>query len=169
MLLGGISFFSPRKGLVCDNVRNYEVILANGTTVNANVRQNTDLRRAVRGGSNNFGIVTRFDLETFPQGELWGGDIAYPISTAPQQLKAFADFGAYKDYDPFAALFQIFVCVTGGICLTSNNPIYTKPQANPPVFRPFTSIKPQNSNTCHFGTLKNFMTIPSSELASGQR
>lgn len=28
---------------------------------------------ALRGGSNNFGIVTHFDLETYPQGQLWGG------------------------------------------------------------------------------------------------
>jgi FAD/FMN-containing dehydrogenase len=56
---GGISFFSPRYGFVCDNVENFEVVLASGQIVNANSKTNSDLWRALRGGSNNFGIVTK--------------------------------------------------------------------------------------------------------------
>ncbi|TKA64294.1 hypothetical protein B0A49_10745, partial [Cryomyces minteri] len=62
---GGISFYSGRFGLVCDNVVNYEVVLPHGKIVNANANSHPDLFLALKGGSNNFGIVTRFDFKTF--------------------------------------------------------------------------------------------------------
>jgi hypothetical protein len=55
---------------------NDKVVLANGTMVNANDQENADLHKALKGGSNNFGIVTRFYLKAFPQKEIWGGLIA---------------------------------------------------------------------------------------------
>ncbi|KAL8968401.1 MAG: hypothetical protein Q9197_004902 [Variospora fuerteventurae] len=65
---GGMSFFAPRYGFVCDQVQNFEVALADGQIVNANATSRADLWFALKGGSNNFGIVTRFDLKAFSQG-----------------------------------------------------------------------------------------------------
>ena len=73
LLGGGISFISRRYGWGCDNVRNYEVVLANGSIAQINQRTSPDLYWALRGGGNNFGVVTRFDLETYPSFPLWGG------------------------------------------------------------------------------------------------
>ncbi|KAK8098146.1 FAD binding domain-containing protein [Apiospora kogelbergensis] len=70
---GGLSFHSGRHGFTCDNVVNYEVVLADGQIVNANATQNLDLFKALKGGGSNFGIVTRFDFATFPAGLLYGG------------------------------------------------------------------------------------------------
>jgi len=70
---GGISFLSQKHGWSADTIRNFEVVLPNGTIANVNRRSNPTLFSALRGGGNNFGIVTRFDMETFPQGKLWGG------------------------------------------------------------------------------------------------
>lgn len=42
-----------------DQVVNYEVVLADGSIVEANATTNSDLFRALKGGSNNFGIVSR--------------------------------------------------------------------------------------------------------------
>ena len=81
LLTGGMSFFAPRYGFACDNVENFEVVLAGGKIVNANARVNRDLWFALKGGSNNFGIVTRFDLRTLPQREIWCGTILSPIET----------------------------------------------------------------------------------------
>ena len=96
---GGISYFSAWKGFACDNVVNYEVVIASGETVNVNAKENADLWLALKGGSNNFGIVTRFDLKAFPQGDLWEGvqffkmilhylsySKHFPISTRPPVL-----------------------------------------------------------------------------------
>ncbi|KAL2878164.1 hypothetical protein SGCOL_006414 [Colletotrichum sp. CLE4] len=66
LLGGGISWYTARTGFACDSVVNYEVVLASGEIVNANVSANSDLWRALKGGSSNFGIVTRFDLQAFP-------------------------------------------------------------------------------------------------------
>ncbi|KAI0134335.1 hypothetical protein BJ170DRAFT_716808 [Xylariales sp. AK1849] len=62
LLGGGNLFFSGRVGF-CDSVVNFEVVLVNGTGVDTNSTANADLWRALKGGSSNFGIVTRFDME----------------------------------------------------------------------------------------------------------
>lgn len=49
-LAGGLSFFSSREGFICDNVVDFEVVLASGQVVNANAKENKDLWRALRGG-----------------------------------------------------------------------------------------------------------------------
>lgn len=82
---------------------NYEVVLADGRIFNANANENSDLWLALRGGSNNFGVVTRFDMKTFKQGQLWGDTIYYNISTVSEQLNALFDLNS-MDNDPDAAL-----------------------------------------------------------------
>ncbi|KPM38571.1 hypothetical protein AK830_g7988 [Neonectria ditissima] len=79
VLGGGISFHTGTRGFACDAVKNYEVVLANGSIVNANEREHVDLFKALKGGSSNFGIVTRFDMETFEaaKGGIYGGILRY--------------------------------------------------------------------------------------------
>lgn len=55
---GGLSFLSTQYGLVCDNVVNFEVVLADASIVNANATSNTDLFWALKGGGNQFGRST---------------------------------------------------------------------------------------------------------------
>ena len=69
---GGQSYFAYARGFVRDNVISYEVVLADGRIVNANTDTNRDLWVALKGGANNFGVVTKFDLRVFSQGQLWG-------------------------------------------------------------------------------------------------
>jgi FAD/FMN-containing dehydrogenase len=76
---GGFSYYSYSRGFICDNVVNYEIALASGEIVNANPKDNPDLFAALKGGVGNFGIVTRFDLQAFDQGEMWGGREALPF------------------------------------------------------------------------------------------
>ncbi|PHH58663.1 hypothetical protein CDD82_2795 [Ophiocordyceps australis] len=74
----GISYFGTRYGWTADAVSNYQVVLANGTIVNASRHRNPDLYWALKGGGNNFGVVTRIDLDTFDQGAFWGGLLTHP-------------------------------------------------------------------------------------------
>ena len=53
--LDSLSFYSPRKGFVCDSVGKFEIVQASGQKVNANTKEHLDLWIALRGGSNNFG------------------------------------------------------------------------------------------------------------------
>ncbi|KAF1926737.1 FAD-binding domain-containing protein [Didymella exigua CBS 183.55] len=70
---GGISYHAGENGLGCDNVANFEVVLASGEIINANANSHADLWKELKGGSGNFGIVTRFELYTFPAPDVWGG------------------------------------------------------------------------------------------------
>ncbi|KAF2274908.1 FAD-binding domain-containing protein [Westerdykella ornata] len=85
---GGISFFSPQDGFGCDNVLNMQVVLANGTIVDANTTSHPQLFRALKGGQNNFGVVTRFDLEIKSRSRFWGGAIVSPGAADAAQLDA---------------------------------------------------------------------------------
>ncbi|KAI0600388.1 FAD binding domain-containing protein [Biscogniauxia sp. FL1348] len=71
LLGGGNSFYTGRMGFGCDSVLNFEVVLGNGTIVNANSTSNADLWQALKGGSSNFGIVTRIDMEAIPSRNLY--------------------------------------------------------------------------------------------------
>ena len=64
--VGGLSFLSTQYAWSANNVLNIEVVLANATIVNANATSNPDLFAALKGGGNNFGIVTAYTLETHP-------------------------------------------------------------------------------------------------------
>ncbi|CAO1599552.1 hypothetical protein XANCAGTX0491_003274 [Xanthoria calcicola] len=153
---GGLSHHAPRYGFVCDQVVNYEIVLANGTAVNANATTNSDLWFALKGGSNNFGVVTRFDFKTFPQGKLWGGSIYNPIDTLPAQIQAFVDFNNASSYDTNAAVINGY-SFTSRIAswIAVNLLVYTKHEVNPRVLRPFTDIKPQFGNTMRLTNLSD--------------
>ncbi|KAI1308545.1 hypothetical protein F5Y03DRAFT_393392 [Xylaria venustula] len=143
---GGISYFGPRFGWTCDSVANLEVVLADGTIVNANDHENADLLWALRGGTNNLGIVTRVDLTTFPQGDLWGGQVVRPFETADQQISALVAFNDPANYDEFASLITTFAYSgTQDIQVVVNDMQYTKPLSNPPVFQNLTSMAAYSS------------------------
>jgi hypothetical protein len=89
--LGGLSFHSPLYGLVCSTVISYEVVLANGTAVTASESSYPDLWRALKGGSNNFGVVTRFTLPCFPASKIWFGCLFMASFQLNSLIKAFHD------------------------------------------------------------------------------
>jgi hypothetical protein len=72
------------RGFGSDSVFNYEVVLSNGTILEANRASSTDLFWALKLGSTNYGIVTRFDMYTYASPEIWGRLVAYPIT--PQSI-----------------------------------------------------------------------------------
>ncbi|KAF5021262.1 hypothetical protein F66182_6660 [Fusarium sp. NRRL 66182] len=75
LVSGGASYHTQQWGLSCDNVVNYEVVLADGSVVEANAKENADLFKALKGGGLNLGIVSRFDLRTYtvPPNGVYGG------------------------------------------------------------------------------------------------
>ncbi|KAL8798843.1 MAG: hypothetical protein Q9182_006346 [Xanthomendoza sp. 2 TL-2023] len=89
---GGLSFFSPRVGFVCNNILSYEIVLANGIITTASESTNPGLWRALKGGSNNFGIVTSFVARTFPSTNVWSGFLYMRGSKADQMVRAFYQF-----------------------------------------------------------------------------
>lgn len=64
---GGYPAFHSLYGIGPDGVKGCEVVLADGTIVEANANSHADLWRALKGGTSNFGIVMRFGIETHPE------------------------------------------------------------------------------------------------------
>jgi hypothetical protein len=107
---GGLSFFSPRYGFVCSNILEYEIVLADGSIVTASETSKSELWRALKGGSNNFGIVTRFTARSFPSKNIWSGFLYLPSFQSSTVLSTFQTFVSRgmaseiaKRYDPNAA------------------------------------------------------------------
>lgn len=71
-------------GFASDIVLDYEVVLSNGSIVHANAIERTDLFWALKGGSTNYGIVTRLLMPAMSRPNIWGGILTYPISAGPQ-------------------------------------------------------------------------------------
>ncbi len=68
------------------------MVLADGSVVEANASTNPDLFRVLKGGGNNFGIVTRFDMVTFEAKDIWDGTHVVPSSEVYAVIPAFIDF-----------------------------------------------------------------------------
>lgn len=118
-----------------------QVVLAKGSIVQVNYRSCPDLYWALRGGGNNFGIVTRFDLETFPQGQLWGGSKGYTIDQNVTLLRALTNFNEASPGDPDAALIVAFAYLRdNGTYIASVAYDYAKPEADPPIYDEFKAI-----------------------------
>ncbi|KAK1480507.1 mitomycin radical oxidase [Colletotrichum tamarilloi] len=98
----GFGSFLGSRGFSSADIANFEVVLSGGKVVTANASENSDLWWALKGGSNNFGIVTRFDMNTFPiPNGIFSGTISYDLSQANAALDAFYEIqnGALLD-DP---------------------------------------------------------------------
>ncbi|KAK5128427.1 hypothetical protein LTR85_003095 [Meristemomyces frigidus] len=167
---GGISFFAPRVGLVADNVINYEVVLASGDIVNANRNTHSDLFMALKGGSSNFGIVTRFDIATFANSGLWGGGIMNPATddVTSQVLSAMYSFTETNHNDPFASYGTIFTYGNNSNMII-NSLVYTEATAHPEIFRGIEAITPQIDNSLRITNMADLTSEGSSFLPRGYR
>lgn len=84
-----------------------QVVLANGSRTTVSESSNSDLYRALRGGGNSFVIVTRFDLDVFEQGPMWGGLNVWPRlpSVTSAITGGFVKFAHDAPSDPHVSLF----------------------------------------------------------------
>jgi len=68
------------------------MVLADGTFVTADNKQNVDLFWAVRGGGGNFGVVTSFEFRLQPVSMVNFGPTFWPLEQSGEVLKAYRDF-----------------------------------------------------------------------------
>ncbi|KAI8200235.1 (S)-mandelate dehydrogenase [Colletotrichum sp. SAR 10_76] len=155
---GGNNFFSAEVGLGCDNVVNFEVVLASGKIVNANNETNSDLHKALKGGSNNFGIVTRIDMQTVDVVEIWGGQIVYPLSTTEQHIAAYVKWvDNIPNYTKGSAVtFWAYSPSAGTVVSTAVHDTANAEWA--PAYDDFRNIQPQTMDTLRHDSHLN-MTV----------
>ncbi|OJJ60367.1 hypothetical protein ASPSYDRAFT_42095 [Aspergillus sydowii CBS 593.65] len=147
LLGGGNSFHAARVGLACDSVENYEVVLASGRIVNANNATNRDLFKALKGGANNFGIVTKYDLKTIDNAHMWGGLTVSAPNSTEQVIQSAVKFTDNIEKDPYASWIGLWTYNATVDQLTVGSLMqYTKPVPRPAAYNDFYKI-PNVSST----------------------
>ncbi|KAK7043897.1 hypothetical protein VNI00_008063 [Paramarasmius palmivorus] len=119
LLGGGISHMNSQHGLAAQNIVNYQVVLADGSIVDVNPKTHPDLHTALQAGSTNYGIITRYDLATYPRQGLWGGLRSYNVSETRRFLDATMKFMDAQVNDP----------VAGGLIISMTDSVLTSTMA----------------------------------------
>jgi FAD/FMN-containing dehydrogenase len=87
-----VSFFASSRGWAADHVVNYELVTADSKVLQVNANSYPDLFWALKGGSSNYGIVTKYDLEVYPLLDVYAGFVFQDDANIPDLVKAISDF-----------------------------------------------------------------------------
>ncbi|KAF2677867.1 FAD-binding domain-containing protein [Lentithecium fluviatile CBS 122367] len=166
---GGVSFFSGRYGFACNNIQSYEVVLGNGTIVTASSTKNAPLFRALKGGTNNFGVVTSFTAKLYAQSAFWGGQITQPVTNKEAYFDFLVKFVNSATYDPYAALISVFVWIQGAPAALLQTPTYTDGNATwpPEAFKPLDEM-PKLTTTIRKEKLASFTNELGADVVATQ-
>jgi len=133
-----MSHFSNHWGMACDNVKNFEVVLADSCIVNANAQEHSDLFRALKGGGSNFGIVTRFDLYTYSDYQVWYTFKVYGAADSLKVMEATVQVQKAMETDDRVGF---FLSVNGGVFIAGM--VYLgQADSQPSAFNAFDVITP---------------------------
>lgn len=135
------------------------MVLGTGQVVYASAHSNRDLWLALKGGSNNFGIVTRFDMATYPQSEMMGGFISLEFTdeALERQARVISNYMDPKNFDPLGLL-EINFAWMGGNWLLSDALFYLEPKMDPPVFREILALPGQIENNLEIAPVTRIVT-----------
>jgi FAD/FMN-containing dehydrogenase len=89
---GGLSPIHGRAhGYAADHVQALEIVTGDGRLTRLTAERDADLFWAVRGGKDNFGIVTAIEFSLFEIPQLYGGALYFPGESATDVLAAYAE------------------------------------------------------------------------------
>jgi len=160
-----------RPLIPASNVASYQVVTASGAILIATPSLFPDLYWALRGGGNNFGVVTQFNLETKPQGKImWGGTRIHLTPDYPALINAFATMVESAPKDPKAVQILSFA-VTAGSPAAQIQLEYLEPvnEANPPaILKEYLSLPAVQASTLN-RTLASDTDMLSNQMPPGHR
>ena len=132
--------------------------MADGRAVEASASKNTDLFWALKGGANNFGmispllttldgilikiipgIITKITSKTYPINAVWGSVRIFGIDQMPALLTAVREYQTAPNKDLYANMVMNLAPTNGSIVLTL---IYLKPVDTPAAYAPFYKLTP---------------------------
>ncbi|KAI0293620.1 FAD-binding domain-containing protein [Multifurca ochricompacta] len=110
---GGYSWKTNQYGLTIDTVTQYELVLPNGD-VKVVTNADDDLWFALKGGFNNYGIVTKFTFQSHQQTNIWAALLNFAEDQMEAAQSALAQFLS-EDRDRKAAQLAEFVYTNGSL------------------------------------------------------
>lgn len=134
-----------------------KIVLADGSIRQISYKSDPDLFFALRGGGNNFGIVTRFDVATYPQGNMWGGLSYFWADATPAFVNALVNYNLNVATDPNACVIVTYLYypeVNQSIFISYTH--YAKPVADSQILQNFTSIPGSWMSTTRIDSVSNF-------------
>ncbi|RYP15350.1 hypothetical protein DL766_009431 [Monosporascus sp. MC13-8B] len=144
MLGGGLSFLSAQYGWAANSVLEFTLVLPNASVVAVREDNYPDIFMALKGGGNNYGIVTSFLLQAYPQGDVWGGVFWFYANnkTTPAILQAIRDFTEYNTDHKAAIIPTAERTLATLVDLWIVFVFYDGPEPPTGIFDNFTSIGP---------------------------
>ncbi|KIK57952.1 hypothetical protein GYMLUDRAFT_171900 [Collybiopsis luxurians FD-317 M1] len=137
LLGGGYSWKANQFGLGSDSIVAWEIAFPNGTVANVTDTNDPDLAFALRGGGNNFGIVTNFVMKAYPQTQVWGGVLVVTQDNWDAVINATETFVSTVT-DPKAQIFVIFG--SAGLPVSFISLYYDSPDQPTGIFDQFMAI-----------------------------
>jgi FAD/FMN-containing dehydrogenase len=89
---GGTGWLDRLFGLACDNLLAAEIVLADGSVVQASEQEHPDLFWGLHGGGGNFGVVTSFTLRLYSLRTVTAALLLWPPEAGPGVGRAYRDF-----------------------------------------------------------------------------
>lgn len=154
---GGLSFLSTQYGWASNNLVAVEMVLPNGTITTASNTTNPDLFAAMKGGGNNFGVVSTYVMQAYPIGQIWGGNFVWVGQDKTQGiLDAIRNFTENYN-DPKAAIIP-----TSELTLANSTDLwiifvfYDGPEPPAGIFDEFLALDPL-INSCKTRSYGDFL------------
>ncbi|KAI1383499.1 FAD-binding domain-containing protein [Hypoxylon trugodes] len=183
---GGLSYFATQRGLGLDNVKSYEVVLADSSIVTVSAdNEYSDLYKGLRGGAANFGIVTNYELYTYPVGNFYVDARAYSSNQTDDFLRAVAEYQKEGQLDPLSSVSGIMLSLFNTkfpttspvmqmtcIQLIESGPtillLYNEPVEEPKAFGAFYNLGSYTPILPAFnGTLLDVLALTGSRFSTG--
>jgi hypothetical protein len=86
---GGLSFYARSEGLMCNTVRSFDVVTADGRFLTIDADNESDLFWALRGGGGCFAVVTALEFDLLPIETVYAGAWYWPIERAREVLSTW--------------------------------------------------------------------------------
>jgi FAD/FMN-containing dehydrogenase len=89
---GGLGLLSRRYGYAADHVRSIDVVTADGQLRYVTEDSDPDLFWALRGGRDNFGVVTGIEIDLMPITTLYGGGLFFAAESATEVFDTYVQW-----------------------------------------------------------------------------